>query len=48
MHATTPDFFVEMGVSLTFFLGWPQIAILLISVSQLAGITGMSHYSILE
>jgi hypothetical protein len=31
------------GVLLTFCPGWPQTAILLISISQVAEITGMSH-----
>jgi hypothetical protein len=34
---------VEMGVSWTFCLGWPQTMILLISTSQVARIIGMSH-----
>jgi hypothetical protein len=32
-----------MGVFLTFCLGRPQTAILLISTSQIAGIAGMYH-----
>jgi hypothetical protein len=32
-----------MGLSQTICLGWPGIAILPISVSQIAGITGMNH-----
>jgi hypothetical protein len=40
--ATIPDLFVEVGVSLTFDLRWPQIVILLIITSQ-TGITGGHH-----
>jgi hypothetical protein len=35
--------FVEMGDSPTFCLGWPQISILLISTSQVAGVTGVHN-----
>jgi hypothetical protein len=34
---------IENGVSRTFCLGWPVTAALLISASQVAGITGVSH-----
>jgi hypothetical protein len=34
---------LEMGVSLTICLGWPLISILLISVSEVARITGVNH-----
>jgi hypothetical protein len=40
---TMSDLFVEMGVRISFFLGWPQTLILLIYASWLAGITGVSH-----
>jgi hypothetical protein len=34
---------VEMGILRTICLGWPPTVILLISVSQVASITGLSH-----
>jgi hypothetical protein len=37
---------MEMGVSPTTCLGWPQTLVLLISVSQVARITRMSHQSL--
>jgi hypothetical protein len=37
------QFFVELGVLLTFCPGWPQTAILLISTYWVAGIIDMSH-----
>jgi hypothetical protein len=46
--ATTPVHFalviLEMGVSQTISLGWSQTMILLISASQVATITGVSHW----
>jgi hypothetical protein len=47
--ATFPVYFAvvfEMGgwVSWTIYLGWPQAAILLMSASQVARITGVSHW----
>jgi hypothetical protein len=39
---------VEMGVLLTIWLGWPQATVLLISASQVAGITGVSTVPSLE
>jgi hypothetical protein len=35
---------LEMGVSQTIYSGWPRTMILLISVSHVARITGMSHW----
>jgi hypothetical protein len=35
---------LEMGVLQTICLGWPWTKILLISASQVAKITGMSHW----
>jgi hypothetical protein len=37
---------IEKGVSLIFGLDWSQTAILLISTSQITGITGMSHHGL--
>jgi hypothetical protein len=37
------SFFLKMGVSLTFYLGWPGTLILPISTSSIDGITGMNH-----
>jgi hypothetical protein len=34
---------LDIGVSKTISLGWPQTVILQISTSQIARITGMSH-----
>jgi hypothetical protein len=48
VSATISRLFVEMrgGVSLTFFpTGWPQIASLPISVSQVAGIKGGNYHA---
>jgi hypothetical protein len=42
---TIPALFVEMGVSLTFYLDWPQVIILHISASQVAGIIGVELYA---
>jgi hypothetical protein len=42
---TTPSLFFDMGVLLTFCLGWPQTEILLISASQVAGIIDIYHYA---
>jgi hypothetical protein len=46
--ATPPVHFalvlLEMGVSWTIFLGWPQTEILPILASQVARITGVSHW----
>jgi hypothetical protein len=39
----THSLLFEMGVSLTFFSGWPQTVILLVPASWVAGIIGMSH-----
>jgi hypothetical protein len=39
---------LEMGVSGTIYLGWPQTSILPISASQVASITGMSHRCLAE
>jgi hypothetical protein len=36
---------VEIGVSLTFCLGWPQTSILWISISQAAGGIGVSQHA---
>jgi hypothetical protein len=47
-HTSTPFFvlvILEMGVSQTIFLDWPQTATLPISASQVARITGVSHLS---
>jgi hypothetical protein len=38
-----PTFIGWDGVSWTFYLGWPPTAILLISASWVASITGLSH-----
>jgi hypothetical protein len=38
VYITTPALLVEIRVSLTFCLGWPQTTILLIAASQVAGI----------
>jgi hypothetical protein len=37
--------FVEMGVLLTFCLGWPQTADPWISASVVSGFTGMCHHA---
>jgi hypothetical protein len=37
--------FVEMGVSLTVCMGWPQTGIILTSASRIIGIIGMSRYA---
>jgi hypothetical protein len=43
MHTTMPSLLTEMGISLTFYPGWPQTTILPMSASRVAGITGTSH-----
>jgi hypothetical protein len=40
-----PQLLIEMGVSRTFCLGWPQTLILPISASLVARITGVSHHT---
>jgi hypothetical protein len=40
----SPAFFCWYEISWTFSPGWPQISILLISASQVARITGVSHW----
>lgn len=40
-----PGLFVEMGVLLTFCLGWPGAFVLQISAPCIAGITEMIHHS---
>jgi hypothetical protein len=44
VSATMPGLLIEVGVLQSFYLGWPTIKILLISVS-VAEITGMSHHA---
>jgi hypothetical protein len=43
VYTTMTSFFLKMGVSLTFYLGWPGTLILPISTSSIDGITGMNH-----
>jgi hypothetical protein len=42
---TIADIFVGMGILLTFCLGWPRVAIFLISASWVEGIIGVSHHA---
>jgi hypothetical protein len=42
-----PAFFIEMGFSQTFCLGWPQTAIFFILTSEAAKTIGMSHWRII-
>jgi hypothetical protein len=44
MHHYVQLIFLD-SFSLTFWLGWPQIMVLLISTSWVAGITGMNHWA---
>jgi hypothetical protein len=42
-NIATPNLFIEMGISLSIFPGWPWTKTLLFSASQVAGITGEIH-----
>jgi hypothetical protein len=44
-HHCLPSLFGEMGILLTFCLGWPQTVILPISTSQVVWIISMNHHA---